>query len=447
MSFRSPSLLVNQTPNTMRRRSGGNPNHEPGSRSHTYTVPQFQSNDNDLMSQIEDTGELHSQTTVLLVRPSQQSPPLPSLPAFAPDVSFIPPIPTNHLDADIYTSKQDPCQDHATAPFSTIPLTPRPDAPSRTTSEFSLQSTQTLASQISRLPTPDFTDPKHKPDFSLHSYLPRRFSFRVFRRLPVSYESSSASLVSPGRPESVRSESDGSFRSRWSSASSSSIDTGHHSLIPSIGTTVKFTHKWPKPQPLRNLEVRGGSQKRSDTGLGQATILALEQGQGLGMDKIERWTSYKWCLLLSVSTVFAYGATGLVYAILTWFRSEFPVLNLTLRSRSLTLLSSLESCGCHVRCGRRYPHPHHPCVLDSSVHGSRRNDRGTPEFKTHSRHLHPSAMASLDIPPRCRIHQLQASHVLLGPQAQPLLEPILYPTRSTPSSGFSPVLRFLQRSA
>ncbi|KIP02713.1 hypothetical protein PHLGIDRAFT_41453, partial [Phlebiopsis gigantea 11061_1 CR5-6] len=37
---------------------------------------------------------------------------------------------------------------------------------------------------------------------------------------------------------------------------------------------------------------------------------------------VDRWTTYKWCLFLSVCTVFAAGAAGLVCALLTWFRGR-----------------------------------------------------------------------------------------------------------------------------
>ena len=39
------------------------------------------------------------------------------------------------------------------------------------------------------------------------------------------------------------------------------------------------------------------------------------------MNSVDKWTKYKWALLLSVITVFAYGIIGMVYSILTWFRS------------------------------------------------------------------------------------------------------------------------------
>ncbi|OCH87332.1 hypothetical protein OBBRIDRAFT_736360 [Obba rivulosa] len=47
----------------------------------------------------------------------------------------------------------------------------------------------------------------------------------------------------------------------------------------------------------------------------------LEEGEGLGLDRIDRWTIHKWCLILSVSTIFVYGIAGLVFSVLTWFQT------------------------------------------------------------------------------------------------------------------------------
>ncbi|KAL1744240.1 hypothetical protein HDZ31DRAFT_39122, partial [Schizophyllum fasciatum] len=38
-------------------------------------------------------------------------------------------------------------------------------------------------------------------------------------------------------------------------------------------------------------------------------------------NSVDKWTRHKWALLLSVLSVFAYGTAGLVYVILTWFRT------------------------------------------------------------------------------------------------------------------------------
>ncbi|KAI0310071.1 hypothetical protein OF83DRAFT_1166721 [Amylostereum chailletii] len=46
---------------------------------------------------------------------------------------------------------------------------------------------------------------------------------------------------------------------------------------------------------------------------------ALAENSGLGIGWSDRWTPHKWCLLVSVTTVFACGLAGLICALLTWF--------------------------------------------------------------------------------------------------------------------------------
>ncbi|KAF8964333.1 Tetraspanin family-domain-containing protein [Flammula alnicola] len=48
---------------------------------------------------------------------------------------------------------------------------------------------------------------------------------------------------------------------------------------------------------------------------------SLEEGQGLALSLIAKWTPFKWCLLFSVMTVFAVGSAGLITAIMTWFNT------------------------------------------------------------------------------------------------------------------------------
>ena len=131
----------------------------------------------------------------------------------------------------------------------------------------------------------------------------------------------------PCQPHNVlRSIADESTSSTQSAGSVTfAIDTGHNGLIPSIGTTNKFTHKWPTPKnvsyesPLKNLK-----DVRPTTGLHltEPPASALEDGQGLGSSHTARWTAFKWCLLLSATTVLAYGATGLICALMTWSKSQ-----------------------------------------------------------------------------------------------------------------------------
>ena len=111
------------------------------------------------------------------------------------------------------------------------------------------------------------------------------------------------------------------------------IDTGHNGLIPSIGTTNKFTHKWPTPKNVSYdslLKTRKDARPSAGLHLNEPPASSLEDGQGLGSSHTARWTAFKWCLLLSAITVLAYGAIGLICALMTWsksqstFRSQLP---------------------------------------------------------------------------------------------------------------------------
>ncbi|KAI0265638.1 hypothetical protein BC834DRAFT_824642 [Gloeopeniophorella convolvens] len=78
---------------------------------------------------------------------------------------------------------------------------------------------------------------------------------------------------------------------------------------------------------------------------------ALRDGQGLGISGIGQWTTHKWCLLVSVTSVFVFGLVGLIFAILTWFAAypaapvllitDAPAIILLTFSSSLLLLASL----------------------------------------------------------------------------------------------------------
>ena len=132
-------------------------------------------------------------------------------------------------------------------------------------------------------------------------------------------------------PNVLRSISDESTSSSQSAGSVTlPIDTGHNGLIPFIGTTNKFTHKWPTPKnvsyetPLKKLkdDVRSTTAAAAGLHLNESPASALEDGQGLGSSHTARWTAFKWCLLLSATTVLAYGATGLICALMTWSKSQ-----------------------------------------------------------------------------------------------------------------------------
>jgi hypothetical protein len=323
MQHRQPSttssLTLIKNSSTIRRRSSS---HHPKSR-HVHH-PQ-------LPSIAAEQHNLEPKSTILLreARPSIPSPPLPALPIFEARLEDNAKV--TRVTLHDPPRHPDPNHDEAQNIFTPIPLTPRPgDAPLHARAP-------SMVSQISRLPTPPFSgpptpnDPTAGPSSSsrpFFPFLPKGLSFLSFRGEAVSVPFWS----SLARPPTVRSESGSSVgsgtsaQSYCSKTSFRSVDSGHRSLIPSIGTTTKFTHKWPKPQSL------------SAGGLGLGNV--LEDGEGLGMDRVERWTSFKWCLLISMTTVFAYGAAGLVCAIVTWFRGEsFSTRNrasvLTMSSRQL----------------------------------------------------------------------------------------------------------------
>ncbi|ESK84669.1 tetraspanin tsp2 family [Moniliophthora roreri MCA 2997] len=86
----------------------------------------------------------------------------------------------------------------------------------------------------------------------------------------------------------------------------------------------KVTHKWPKPEFAKRFDSNsasgvapfGGGDMRFGNG-----INALEEGGRLGMDSFDQWTGFKWCLMVSVMTVFTYGLAILTGSVLTWFRT------------------------------------------------------------------------------------------------------------------------------
>jgi hypothetical protein len=50
--------------------------------------------------------------------------------------------------------------------------------------------------------------------------------------------------------------------------------------------------------------------------------VSIEEGHGFQTEICEKWTLQKWCLLVSVIIVLAYGIACLACTIMAWFRSE-----------------------------------------------------------------------------------------------------------------------------
>lgn len=114
-----------------------------------------------------------------------------------------------------------------------------------------------------------------------------------------------------------------------SKAVSGSVST-RPSLLRSLDTTEKLTHKFPihhrSVRNVQTLPMNCGESHRDSHGKHShalaSTILNELEERGLGMERVNRWNTYKWSLFLSVCSVFAYGLAGLVYSGLTWFRGQ-----------------------------------------------------------------------------------------------------------------------------
>ncbi|KAI0754466.1 hypothetical protein C8Q80DRAFT_1094302 [Daedaleopsis nitida] len=70
----------------------------------------------------------------------------------------------------------------------------------------------------------------------------------------------------------------------------------------------------------------------------------LEDGHGLGIERVGTWTLHKWCLVLSVCTVLVYAGAGLVCSLLTWFRGWAYADVMQVADRDILVLLTLASC-------------------------------------------------------------------------------------------------------
>lgn len=364
MEHRHPSVASSLTLDrlSIRRRSGKlNPSSPNGSDS-AYSSPTessdptrnssrewaFPSDDYDAI--------IHRKPTVLLVNPLHSSRRHPSGPHFPlqssplEDPAFVP------LESDRVvihrSSNASPVQHIGPDLLSPVNC-----------SEITLLSTygsnQSSEKFLTPLPTPDATANRNR---SFLSTLSRRLNFLHFGR-PHKLPSSAFTMVMPveHRPQSIRSVSNystSSMDSETSDASrrsSSSVDSGHSSLISSINTTGKFTHKWPRPQSLFGPSAisttdTGGAAMKS---LSQAEVVLIEEGRCLQAKKSEQWTAQKRCLLVSVFIVLVYGIACLGCTIMAWLRSER--FHSTSQFRNLTkslIFLSLVSGRCDVHSGK-----------------------------------------------------------------------------------------------
>lgn len=267
--------------------------------------------------------------------------------------------------------------------FSAVQLTPRPEMKDR---GFSNTTHATRISQIPRLPTPDFTAPRAsfpttmsqvmnffrgsssgsksnetpasnagdcaqgptysspvpssslRPSSSKYLSPNTRQFFKETPRLPSIRVSDDLSLESPldllpqASSTIVRSNtpsrcSTGNRLSRSVTSNAESLAESPTTSMLRIPTTDKFTNKWPRPQSTRRAPTRTNTSRRKYQKLSVSADEFTEHcgdlsEVGLGFEGADRWTTPKWCLIISVVSVFAYAAAALVYSILTWYQSK-----------------------------------------------------------------------------------------------------------------------------
>lgn len=268
----------------------------------------------------DDEDGIQRRPTVLLVNPLHSSRRHPSGPLFPLQPASLEPVSVAHAD-EIFvhrssnTALHDPVGHTGPVLLSPINLT----LPLETSFLSTCGPNQSSESLI-HSSTPDAAATRNR------SILPQCFNF-LFVGRPHRLPSSAFMMVSPElRPQSVRSESNYSTSSMAtisavSRCSGNSVDSGHSSLISCINTTDKFTHKWPRPQSLRTLSTKDTDSTRTDP-LTQTKAVSIEEGHGFQTEICEKWTLQKWCLLVSVIIVLAYGIACLACTIMAWFRSE-----------------------------------------------------------------------------------------------------------------------------
>ncbi|THH17261.1 hypothetical protein EW146_g3513 [Bondarzewia mesenterica] len=247
-------------------------------------------------------------------------------------VSLFSPSGDEHVALDVDLDEGD---------FIPVELTPRPDCPTRSSSVTFIGSISSGTTAFS-LPTPDFKTGRRP------SVLTRiRSSFSSLRNATTANSSAASSPACSGSTAALN------CNGRGYSAANMSIKA-------SIAPADKFTRKWPRPRSLRHppssfaanssLIPKGGAGRFGGWSESEMKA-ALMEGKGLGIDWSGRWTPHKWCLLLSVTSVFVCGLGGIICSLLTWFTAytaapmllitDSPILILLTVTSSLLLLSSV----------------------------------------------------------------------------------------------------------
>jgi hypothetical protein len=111
---------------------------------------------------------------------------------------------------------------------------------------------------------------------------------------------------------------------------------GRFGLERGLTPTDKMTHRWPRPRSSRSVapwlcstnpvSSRSLRDLRGAGGWSQGHMEdVLQDSRGLGVNWVGQWTLHKWCLLASVTTVFIFGLTCLVFSLLIWFAGKLSI--------------------------------------------------------------------------------------------------------------------------
>ena len=271
----------------------------------------------------EDENVIKRRPTVLLVNPLHSSRRHPSGPHLLPHTASLVASASVPLDGrTVVHRNSDGFMEISAHHIDPHPLNPVNDISRCETSHFSTYDSNRSSESLISLPTPNLLAASTR-SLSMRSILPSHLSFLSFggaERPP----SATFTTVTPHPSQNVRSDSNYSTSSMGTSdisCCSNSIDSGRVFLIPSINTTGKFTDKWPKPRSFRTLSTdESGSTETKSLGPTEAVLLLDDQGTLIKND--EKWTIQKWCLLLSVASVFVCGVACLTCVFMAWFRGK-----------------------------------------------------------------------------------------------------------------------------
>ncbi|KAH8822578.1 Tetraspanin family-domain-containing protein [Flagelloscypha sp. PMI_526] len=134
-------------------------------------------------------------------------------------------------------------------------------------------------------------------------------------------------------------------------SSRSNISSSLKSSSPSRSSTRTlvnlpeyFTQKWPRPLSVRKLDFSAKKTRQAEgTGLVSDDLRnTLEKNYGFGACEGD-WPMAKWFLILSVFTLFVYGAAGLWGVLSIWFRAYTQASLLLTISSDLVVLLTLAS--------------------------------------------------------------------------------------------------------